>query len=171
MVKLTSIVAATEGGIIGDRGGIPWNLPDDMKFFKDTTTGSVVITGRVNYLSIPEKYRPLKGRYNIILSKSGYLLEGTDDGAVAVVDGVVPALTKIRRLGRDSAFVIGGGIIYKAFEPYVDRVLLTVVHADIPGDTGFDLDSIRGWNLVSERHHPVDDRHAYAFTFKEFARP
>ena len=66
MIKIQLIVAASENNVIGTNNDLPWNLPNDMLFFKQKTLDSTVIMGKNNYLSIPEKYRPLKNRNNII---------------------------------------------------------------------------------------------------------
>ncbi len=66
---VSAIVAVSENGIIGRKGDLPWSLPDDMKFFQRTTMGHHVITGRKNWETIPLKYRPLKGRPNIVVTR------------------------------------------------------------------------------------------------------
>ena len=68
MTNVNLIVAASENNVIGFENDLPWNLPDDMSFFKEKTLESTVIMGRKNYLSIPKKFRPLKNRINIILT-------------------------------------------------------------------------------------------------------
>ena len=67
-MKVNLIVAASENNVIGQNNDLPWNLPNDMNFFKNKTNGHCVIMGRKNYLSIPKKYRPLPNRTNLILS-------------------------------------------------------------------------------------------------------
>ena len=69
-MKIKLIVAVSENNVIGIKNGLPWHLPDDMVFFKNTTMGGTVIMGRNNYLSIPEKFRPLKNRFNIVLTSN-----------------------------------------------------------------------------------------------------
>ena len=69
ILKTKLIVAAAENNTIGKNNDLPWHLPCDMNFFKKKTLGSTVIMGRKNYLSIPEKYRPLPNRYNIVLTR------------------------------------------------------------------------------------------------------
>ena len=69
-MRIKLIVAVSENNVIGVKNDLPWHLPDDMDFFKKKTINSSVIMGKNNYLSIPEKFRPLKNRINIILTKS-----------------------------------------------------------------------------------------------------
>ena len=69
-MQVSTIAAVAENGVIGKDNDLVWNLRDDMKFFMNTTKGHVVITGRRNYESIPEKYRPLRGRINVVVTRN-----------------------------------------------------------------------------------------------------
>ena len=74
---LSIIVAAAENNVIGKDNMLIWNLPTDMKFFKEKTTGHTIITGRKNHESIPEKFRPLPNRTNIVITRqSNYEAQG-----------------------------------------------------------------------------------------------
>ena len=164
---VTAIVAASENGVIGREGDLPWHLPDDMKFFQRTTRGHHVITGRKNHESIPEKYRPLKDRTNLVVTRTpGYVAFGA-----VVVNSLEEALALARWNGEQEAFIIGGGQIYaEAFRlGVVDRVYLTTVHAQVEGDTHFpDLDE--RWKETWREEHAADERHAHAFTFRLLER-
>ena len=161
------IVAVSENKVIGKDNDLVWHLPNDMKFFKDTTKGHFVIMGRRNYESIPHKYRPLPNRTNVIVTRQDdYKAEGC-----LVVNSVEEAIELAQKAGDIEPFVIGGGQIYKHAidNNLVDRVYLTKVHTEIDGDTYFD-DLDDSWKLVHTDLHPSDEKHPFAFTFQTFER-
>jgi dihydrofolate reductase len=160
---ISAIAAVAENGIIGHQGDLPWSLPDDMAWFQRHTKGHHVITGRKNYESIPPKYRPLRGRVNIVVTRNRRY---EAPGAV-VLPSIESALEFARASGETEAFVIGGGEIYReAFaKELVERLYLTRVHAHIPGDTRFPEVEPARWQELTRQHHPEDERHAHAFSF------
>lgn len=166
-MKTAIIVAVSENGVIGHKNDIPWHLPNDMKFFKETTNGCVVITGRKNYESIPEKYRPLPNRTNIVLTtQKDYLAPGA-----IVVNSIDEAFTTAHMHTSDEGkcFIIGGGEIYReALKHEIDEIYITKVHMNIEGDVTFSELNIDHWQLVEEKHHPIDVKHKYAFTFLKY---
>lgn len=165
---VSAIAAVAENGIIGHQGDLPWSLPDDMAWFQRHTKGHHVITGRKNYESIPPKYRPLKGRVNLVVTRNpGYEAPGA-----VVVPSIEAALEIARAAGETEAFVIGGGEIYReAFaKGLVERLYLTRVHAHIPGDTRFPEIVPAEWRELSRQRHQEDERHAHAFSFIIFER-
>ena len=137
--------------VIGDSksNNIPWNMPSDMKWFKEQTEGQVVVMGRKTWDSIPEKYRPLPNRINVVLSRS--YLSTKDNNCYHYYS--IGALLK--EWGHMEIMVMGGGEIYKAFLPYAGNILLTqldgVIKTDNPvyfpelgdnwGDVYSDMDS------------------------------
>ena len=160
---VSAIVAMARNRVIGRDSDLPWRLPDDMKFFQRTTIGHHVITGRKNYETIPPKYRPLKDRVNIVVTRnSNYAAPGA-----MVVHSLKAALELARTAGETEVFIIGGGQIYKeALEKeLVDRIYLTEVEADVEGDTTFPALDSRQWKEVSTEKHPADERHEFAFRF------
>jgi len=120
---VSAIAAVADNGTIGHDGDLPWHLPDDMKYFMRTTRGHYVITGRKNYESIPEKYRPLKDRVNIVVTRN---TEHAAPGAV-VLGSLEDALDRARQGGETEVFIIGGGQIYREqgiiVSPYDDDSL------------------------------------------------
>ena len=106
---ISSIVAVSENNVIGKDNSLIWHLPADMKFFKEKTTGHCVITGRKNYESIPEKFRPLPNRINIVITRQK---EYIAPGAI-VVGSLEEAFEKASQTGNDEVFIIGGAEIYK----------------------------------------------------------
>ncbi|MBK6626271.1 MAG: dihydrofolate reductase [Flavobacteriales bacterium] len=164
---VSAIAAVSANGVIGRDGDLPWHLPDDMAFFQRTTRGHCVITGRLNWESIPVRYRPLKHRTNIVVTRNPAY---NAPGAV-VVDSLEAALDHARALGEPEAFIIGGGQLYREAlaKELVHRIYLTRVHAEIEGDTHFPmLDA--GWREVWREEHPADHHHAHPFTFLRLER-
>ena len=164
---VSAIAAVAENGVIGNKGDLPWQLPDDMKFFQRTTLNHHVITGRKNYESIPERFRPLRDRVNLVVTRqAGY----NAPGAVVCVSLEVVLIIS-RDAGQKEAFIIGGGELYKeAFEKgLVQRLYLTTVHAKPAGNVKFP-EIGKGWKEVWSERHEKDAKHAYAFTFKVLQR-
>lgn len=156
------IVAVSENGVIGKNNDLVWHLPNDMNFFKQTTTGHHVIMGRKNFESIPHKYRPLPKRENIIITrKKKYTAEGC-----FIVHSIQEAIQLAKKDGETEVFVIGGGEIYTlSLElDLIDKIYLTKVHAKFEGDTFFPvLDS--KWKVTSIRKNKKDENHAYNYDF------
>ncbi|AAR33902.1 dihydrofolate reductase [Geobacter sulfurreducens] len=127
-MRITLIAAMAENRVIGNRGAIPWHLPDDLARFRAITLGHPVLMGRRTFESIG---RPLPGRLNIVLShREGYAPPGC-----LVARDLAAAL----ELARDAAelFVCGGGELYREALPLADRILLTLVQGEFPGDVTF----------------------------------
>jgi dihydrofolate reductase len=118
--------AQARGGVIGADGGLPWHLPEDLALFKRLTMGSTVVMGRRTWESLPERFRPLPGRTNVVLT--------SDPGWAA--DGARTASSVQQVLAEHDAFwVIGGGTVYEEFLPHADRAVVTDVDLDVDGDT------------------------------------
>ncbi len=162
MTNVNLIVAASENNVIGFENDLPWNLPDDMSFFKEKTLESTVIMGRKNYLSIPKKFRPLKNRINIILTTNkSFKAKGC-----IIAESLEKAL-EIAQKDNRKIFIIGGGKVYEyALENnLVDIIYLTRVHATIQGDIFFPKIDMKSWNTINKKFHQKDQNHKYAFTF------
>ncbi len=163
---ISLIVAADERNAIGKGGTMPWHLPDEWKYFRDTTMGKPVIMGRKTWESIPEARRPLPGRRNIVVTRQ----EGYDAPGAEVVPGVDEAV-RLASTSSDEVFIIGGGQLYGYGMEIADRLYLTRVHTDIDGADAFFPDvNFLDWREVSRIEHPTDEKHAYAFTQMVFER-
>ena len=161
-MKVSLIVAVSENGVIGKDNDLIWSLPKDTKFFKDTTKGHHVITGRKNFESIPHKFRPLPNRTNIIVTrKSDYKAEG------CIIVHSLEAALKISEQNKDpEPFIIGGGQIYKLAldKNLVDRVYLTKIHEKFEGDTFFPkLNS--DWEIIKQEDCYIDVNHKFNYSF------
>ncbi len=159
---ISVIAAVAENGMIGNKGGLPWDLPDDMKFFQRTTLNHHVISGRKNYESIPVRFRPLRDRVNIVVTRG----EDYEAPGAIVCHSLEDALEIARKAEVKEVFLIGGGQLYAdAFKKgLVDRLYLTTVHAKPEGDVVFPKIG-KGWKEVWSEKHKADERHKYAFTF------
>ncbi|HAY72370.1 MAG TPA: diacylglycerol kinase [Ruminococcaceae bacterium] len=108
---------------IGNKGGLLFSLPDDMKFFRTTTSGKIVVMGRKTLESFPGS-KPLKNRVNIVLSRSSHSVDGAE-----FVTSVDELLEKLKQYDTDDVYVIGGAQIYSQLLPYCDTALITHVDA------------------------------------------
>ncbi|KAF9535455.1 dihydrofolate reductase-like domain-containing protein [Crepidotus variabilis] len=155
MSPLTLILACTKSNGIGLQGQLPWRLPKEMKYFAAATTRAAegkqnaVIMGRNTWESIPAKFRPLKGRLNVVISRNPEYALGTDDASVLLRNSLKSALEGLDSLSTHRAFVIGGAQLYKETlslplsstptEPFVDRILLTrIIEPDFECDVFMD---------------------------------
>jgi len=143
-MNLILIAAMSENNIIGDKGKIPWKIPEDLKRFRELTLNHPVIMGRKTYDSLSEKNKPLPNRKNIILSKSLEYKEG-----IYVARTIEEALELTEE--KDS-YVIGGREIYKAFLPYVNMMEITKVHKHYEGDTSFPEIDWDEWKLIKREN-------------------
>jgi dihydrofolate reductase len=154
----------SENGVIGRDGGIPWRLPSDLARFKRTTMGHAIVMGRKTWESLGKK--PLPGRHHVVITRrKGYAVPP----GVDVVASFEEALERLR--GEEEVFVVGGEKVYAAALPLAGRVYLTVVHAQIDGDTRFPDAELRGFRLVSEERREADAANAIAHTFRVYERP
>lgn len=166
-MEITIVVAAAEDNAIGKNNRLIWRLPEDMKFFKEKTIGHCIVTGRKNYESIPDKFRPLPGRTNIVVTRSR---DYQAPGAI-VVHSFKEAMEKAKSLGETVLGVIGGGEIYREALPHTDIVWLTRVHHRFPDAHTFfpELDPSE-WKESWREEHPADEKHAYPYTFLKLER-
>jgi len=127
------IAAIAENKAIGKNGDLPWHIPEDMKHFKNTTTGHPVIMGRKTYQSFPENVKPLPNRTNIVLTRSNFEPE---DESVKKANSLEKAYRQAEKLD-EKAFIIGGASVYRQAIKDADKMILTEVHKEVDGDTFF----------------------------------
>ncbi|ULQ53096.1 dihydrofolate reductase [Flavihumibacter fluvii] len=158
-MTINLVVAASENNVIGKNNQLLWSLPNDMKFFKNTTWAMPVIMGRKTFQSMG---KALNGRTNIVItSKADFTAPG-----IIVVNSLEAAIEAARQTDALEAYIIGGGEIYRQSLPLCHRVYLTRVHTTIDGDTFFPVLPPAEWMLHSVLHFPADDKHAYAYSFE-----
>ncbi|MCX8085361.1 MAG: dihydrofolate reductase [Rhodocyclaceae bacterium] len=136
------IAAVARNGVIGRSGALPWHLPEDLAHFKALTLGHAVIMGRKTWQSLPERFRPLPGRTNIVITRNA---EFAAPGAI-VADSLPAALAKVG--AGQTAYVIGGAKLYAHALPHAQRLELTEIDADIEGDAYFPAFDQRQWREV-----------------------
>jgi dihydrofolate reductase len=163
-MTISMIAALARNGVIGKANDLPWRLPDDMKYFMQTTKGHHVIMGRKNYQSLPEKFRPLPNRTSIVVTRQpDFKAPGC-----TVVHQLEEGVRIAEEHGERELFIIGGAEIYRLGMPFADQLYLTEVAADVEGDTFFPQYEKDMWEEVSRRHHPADERNPYSFDFVVF---
>ena len=141
------IAAVAEGGTIGKNGEMPWHYPEDMKHFKETTMGFPVVMGRTTYLSLPESFRPLEGRTNIVLTRQ----EMDVDESVKQANSLDEAWSLAEATGKDKVFIAGGASVYAQTIEEADKMILTEVPGDYDGDTFFPDWSQENWIEVERK--------------------
>ncbi|GAB3334674.1 dihydrofolate reductase [Marivirga atlantica] len=166
-MTISMIVARAQNGAIGKDNDMIWSLPDDMKYFKDTTRNHHVLMGRKNFDSLPDSFRPLKNRVNIVITRNkDWSFDGTQ-----VFHDVASGIDYARTNNEEELFVIGGGEIYKQCLPHADRLYITEVYAEFPdADAYFPDVDLSEWKEVSRKKHPKDEKHKYAFDFVVYER-
>lgn len=134
MARLSIIAAMGNGRVIGKDNTLLWHIPDDLKRFKALTLGHPVIMGRKTWESLPEKFRPLAGRSNIIVTRQGAYEAA---GAMAIHSIEEARAAAARAPGAEEIFVIGGAQLYAEALPFADRLCLTLIDDDRNGDAYF----------------------------------
>lgn len=154
--RLSLIAALGKGRELGKAGKLLWRLPDDMQRFKELTLGHPVIMGRKTWESLPEKFRPLPGRTNIVVTRQA----GLEAAGATVTDSLESALAASKRApGADEIFVIGGGELYAAALPLAGRLYLTLVDATAEADTFFPEYEKEFTKVISDEPYNLDGLH------------
>ena len=154
---IACVVAHSRNRVIGRDGDLPWRLPADLRRFRELTSGHTVVMGRRTYESLPDRFRPLPNRRNLVLSTDpAYAAPGAEvfgdlDSALAACEG--------------DCFVIGGGATYAEALPRAARVYATEIDAEIEGDTFFP--ELSGWRRVDASPPETENGHAFSFCVYE----
>jgi dihydrofolate reductase len=160
--RLIIIAAAAENNALGKDNDLVWHLPDDFKRFKALTTGHKIIMGRKTLESFP---KALPNREHIAITRD---TNYTPKFPCTVVHSLEQAIDLVD--DNETAFIIGGGEIYKQSMAVATDMELTRVHDTFEADTFFPEIDANQWRLVKEEHHPKDDRHQYAFTYLTYTK-
>ena len=120
------IWAQARGRVVGADGGLPWHLPEDLALFKALTMSSTVVMGRATWDSLPEKYRPLPGRRNVVLTRDPHWYAPGAEVAHSV---------EVALATDENVWVIGGASAWAAALPYADRAVVTEIDLAVSGDT------------------------------------
>lgn len=152
---ISIVVAYSSNRVIGHRGQLPWRLPSDLRRFRELTVGHTVVMGRRTFESLPDAYRPLPGRHNVVVSANpafrppGVEVHATFESALAA--------------HADGCFVIGGSSIYEQAMPYARRIYATHVQAHTDGDAFFPALEPGDWRCVEEREPLLENDHEFVF--------
>ena len=158
---LSLIVAISENNAIGKAGDLLCHLPNDLKHFKELTTGATVVMGKKTFLSLPR--RPLPNRRNIVLTReASFAYENTE---------VAHSIEELQSMVQadEHVFIIGGGEVYKQFMPWVDELQITHIHHTWEdADTFFPEIDLSTWQCVGKERHEPDEKHKFAYTFATY---
>jgi dihydrofolate reductase len=165
-MNVALVWAEARGGVIGDDGTIPWHLPEDLAHFKALTLGGTVVMGRRTWNSLPERFRPLAGRRNVVLTRdAGWSAEGAE--IAHSLDEILDAT------GRDGAsapvWVIGGGQVYAQAAAAASRLEVTELDLDVVGDTTAPRIDPARWAAV-EVGDWLESRTGIRYRFVSYAR-
>lgn len=158
------VVAATENNVIGKDNKLLWHLPNDLKFFKNTTWAMPVIMGRKTYESMG---KPLTGRTNIVITTNRHFSPGHD---VISVSSIAEAVEESRKTDAKECYIIGGGEIFRQSMPLAHRIYMTRVHTSMEGDTFFPVIPESDWLLTSSTSFDADEKHAFSYSFQIWQR-
>ena len=154
--RLHLIFARAANGVIGRNGTLPWHLPADLAHFKRKTLGQTVIMGRKTWDSLPERFRPLPGRRNIVVTRQPqWSAEGAE--RAGSLEQALALCT-----GETDAWVIGGADLYAQALPLASSAEVTELHADFDGDA-FAPAFGAHWQEVAREAHSTDDGLRYSF--------
>jgi dihydrofolate reductase len=159
-MKRSIIAAVAANGVIGAGNQIPWRLPPDLKRFKALTLGHCLLMGRKTFESIG---RPLPGRTTIVITRHDYaapegvLVARSVDEALALASG-------------DEVFIAGGAEIYRAMLPLTDRIYLTRLEREFPGDVFFPEIDWAQWRVRERERHEATEAVPYSYEFVTYER-
>ena len=162
-MKITLIAAMAENRVIGRAGTLPWRLPDDLRRFKRRTEGHAVVMGRRTFESLGG---PLPDRRAIVITRR----RDFDASGATVTHSLDEALDTARAWGEQEVFIVGGAAIYALALPLADRLEITLVHAEVKGDTYFPEFDLAAWTLTENDHREADQQHPHAFSFRCYER-
>ncbi|HEY8784540.1 MAG TPA: dihydrofolate reductase [Mucilaginibacter sp.] len=152
---VTQVVAISENHVIGKDNKLLWYLPNDLKHFKEITTGHTIIMGRKTYDSVG---KPLPKRRNIIITRQHITIEGCE-----VVNSIEAALELCK--DEQQVFIVGGAEIYKQSLHLTDRICLTIVHKEFEGDSFFPEINKQEWKEVAREDHQPDEKNSLPYSF------
>ncbi len=141
---ISLIAAVARNGAIGKNNQLLWHLPEDMRHFRETTRGKPVIMGRRTWESLPDAFRPLPGRHNVVVSRNA-----TFQAPGATLVGSLNEAIQLTEDTADEVFIIGGAELYRQALPAVQRLYLTEIASDFDGDVFFPPIQANDWTEIS----------------------
>lgn len=162
-MKISLIVAFDNNFGIGKDNKLLWNLPNDLKHFKEITTGKTILMGRSTYESIG---KPLPNRFNLILSTNiDYLVDGC-----VVLNSLNKAIKYCKINNVDELIIIGGGKLYAEVFDLCTTLYVTHVNSSFDADTFFPKINYKEWNLIETKEHIADEKHKYNYSFSKYIK-
>jgi dihydrofolate reductase len=160
--QLFIIAAMSENRVIGKENSLPWHLPDEWKHFREVTDGKAFLMGRKSFEAPDALHSTYK---NVILSSKP---SPAGDSNTVYAKDISSALALLS--DEDSVFVLGGASVFLEMLPLVQKLYLTIVHAEVEGDAYFPVVNPDDWELVSSEFHEKDAAHAYSFSMNVYER-
>lgn len=161
MSNISIIVAIAENNAIGINNKLLCYLPDDLKRFKQITSGHKIIMGKITYFTLPK--RPLPNRTNVVLTNiSGEIIEGCE--MAYSIDDV------LKICNEEESFIIGGGSVYRQFLPIANKLYLTKIHHKFEADTYFSDINFDQWETISESDIFTDEKSGIKYSFVDYKR-
>ena len=162
-MHIAIIVAMAENGVIGKNNQLPWYLPEDLRYFKQTTMAKPIVMGRKTFESIG---RALPGRTNIVISRQSDLVLPEGVKLAATLEQAVDIASAVCEIEEaDELMIIGGEQIYKAAMPIATRLYLTKVHGSVEGDAYFTDFTEADWTLKTQEKHVASGNNPYDYSF------
>jgi dihydrofolate reductase len=156
-VRISVVAAVARGGVIGRDNAIPWRIPEDAEHFRTLTLGHPVVMGRRTWDSLPDRYRPLPGRRNVVVSRDrSWHADGAERAG-----SLGEALQLLE--GAPQVFVIGGAELYADALPRADELLLTEIDSEVEGDTFFPSWDRATFQEESRERHVSETGVAFSF--------
>ncbi|MBU2540101.1 dihydrofolate reductase [Patescibacteria group bacterium] len=155
---LSIISAVAENRVIGNKNSLPWHLPDDFKYFKETTLNKPIVMGLNTFKSIGEK--PLPSRKNIILNND---LSYVPPEGCFVAHSIEELLDMVKN--ENEVMICGGALVYKQLLPLANRLYLTFIHHSFEGDTYFPEFDIKEWREVKRTDNKADEKNKFDYSF------
>ncbi len=160
---ISLIVAASENNVIGKHNKLPWHLPADLKYFKNTTWAMPVVMGRKTFESIG---KPLPGRMNIVITRNP---DWKADG-VKVVNNFEQAVVDAGYYNVKEIFIIGGAQLFNSLLPSAEKIYLTRIHHNFDGDVFLPVIDKTNWEMISNRYCEPDERNIYPYSFQVWGK-
>jgi dihydrofolate reductase len=162
---ISLIAAVSNNNAIGFNNQLLWHLPNDLKFFKNTTWAAPVVMGRKTFESLGGG-KALQGRLNIIVTNNkNYIAENA-----TVVHSLEEAIAVVASLHYNELFIIGGGELYRQSILIANKIYLTRVDAIMEADTFFPTINLLEWHQVYAENHLADTKHVYNYSFQLWKR-
>lgn len=155
--------AEARGGAIGRAGEMPWHLPEDLAHFRAVTSGAPVVMGRRTWESLPERFRPLPGRDNIVVSRDP-LFRADGASVVQSLEGALEAQSDA-----DTVWIMGGGELYRAAMPHADELVVTRIELDVDDADTFAPEIGPEWRLA-DPGEPAVAENGLGYRFERWVR-